>query len=448
MITTRSTPGARTGVCAPARHRSSPALLQLPMDVAGELAGDPGHGLELLAARADQALRRAEVLEQRALAHRPHAAAARRAASAVIALSRRCGGGRARSGAPRRGPAAAAAAPPSPAGSPAGSERPGTKTSSRRFASPITAVPRSASGAERPHPRRELALAAVDHDQVRQRGEALVALGVVRRAVGLLEQLRDAAARAPPPSRRSRPGPADAVAPDRGTAGSRTSSARRPRTPPSRRRCAPPPRFEMSKPSIRTGSESSAERLLQRRQRVHPLLAAALLAQLVLGEREPRVALRQLAQAPLVAALGDPHLDRPAAPRRRAPRRAGGAVRAARGPTTTSRGTAGDGRVVLGDELLGHLRPRRARPRWRGRSRGARRARRREPGRPGRSRPLPSTATAIRSALVERLARDAAALHQRAHRLQAVAVDAPPARTPRRSAASAILRSRSRSTSR
>src|SRR6478735_12815880 len=43
------------------------------MDVAGELSRDAGDGLELLAARSDQPLGRAEVREQRPLADRPHA---------------------------------------------------------------------------------------------------------------------------------------------------------------------------------------------------------------------------------------------------------------------------------------------------------------------------------------------------------------------------------------
>ena len=58
---------------------------------------------------------------------------------------------------------------------------------------------------ERPHPGRELALAAVDHDQRRQRGEARVAVGVVRREVALLEY-RASRRTAPPPSPRSRRG--------------------------------------------------------------------------------------------------------------------------------------------------------------------------------------------------------------------------------------------------
>ena len=61
---------------------------------------------------------------------------------------------------------------------------------------------------------------------------------------------------------------------------------------------------------------SQVERLLQRGERVDALLAAALPAEPVLGERQAGVALGQLAQPPLVAALGDPDLDRAAAPGR------------------------------------------------------------------------------------------------------------------------------------
>ena len=71
-----------------------------------------------------------------------------------------------------------------------------------------------------------------------------------------------------------------------------------------------PPRLETSKPSIRTGSDSRSSASWSDDERVDPLAAAPLLAQLVLGERQRGVALGQLAQAPLDAALGDPHLDR------------------------------------------------------------------------------------------------------------------------------------------
>ncbi len=56
------------------------------------------------------------------------------------------------------------------------------------------------------------------------------------------------------------------------------------------------------------------ERLAQVVERIHPLLAAALGAQLVLLDREPRVALGQLVQAALVPALRVTQLDRRLAP--------------------------------------------------------------------------------------------------------------------------------------
>ena len=49
-----------------------------------------------------------------------------------------------------------------------------------RLASETTATPRSRAVVERLEPGGELALAAVDHDQVRQRRERLVVRGVVR----------------------------------------------------------------------------------------------------------------------------------------------------------------------------------------------------------------------------------------------------------------------------
>ena len=92
-------------------------------------------------------------------------------------------------------------------------------------------------GRQRAHARRELALAAVDHDQVGQRGEALVALGVVRREVDPVLQARERGGRAPPRSRRSRRArPSGRRGCESG--GSRPSSARRPRRRPSRRPCA------------------------------------------------------------------------------------------------------------------------------------------------------------------------------------------------------------------
>ena len=116
----------------------------------------------------------------------------------------------------------------------------------------------------------------------------------------------------------------------------------------------------MSKPSIRTGSSSMPSASASSESASTRSPAAALAAQLVLGERELGVALGELAQPALVAALGDPHLDRAAAALAERLGEQPGALARASGPTTTSRGTAGDGRVVLGDELLGHLVARRS----------------------------------------------------------------------------------------
>ena len=74
-----------------------------------------------------------------------------------------------------------------------------------------------------------------------------------------------------------------------------------------------PPMLEMSKHSIRTRQRVEPERLLERVERLDALLAAALGAQLLLVEREPRVALGELEDAALAAALGGADLDRPAA---------------------------------------------------------------------------------------------------------------------------------------
>ena len=56
-----------------------------------------------------------------------------------------------------------------------------------------------------------------------------------------------------------------------------------------------------------------AERLLQPLERLDAALAAALGAQPLLVEREPRVALGELEDPALLAALGGAQLDRPAA---------------------------------------------------------------------------------------------------------------------------------------
>ena len=98
----------------------------------------------------------------------------------------------------------------------------------------------------------------------------------------------------------------------------------------------------MSKPSIRTGSVLHAERAWPARRARRRAAPAALAAQPVLGEREHRVALGELAQAALRAALRDPHLDR--RPPRRCVSASATSVRALgelAAPTTTRRGTDG-----------------------------------------------------------------------------------------------------------
>ena len=108
---------------------------------------------------------------------------------------------------------------------------------------------RQVVGLHRGERRRELALAAVDHDEVRRRRERLVVL--VGRRPG--REPREAARRPPRPSRRSRPGPPGRA---RRTCGSAPSSA----TPSSNTTIEPtiswPWMFEMSKHSIRIGSDS------------------------------------------------------------------------------------------------------------------------------------------------------------------------------------------------
>ena len=67
----------------------------------------------------------------------------------------------------------------------------------------------------------------------------------------------------------------------------------------------------MSKHSIAHRRRVEAERLLQAFERLHAALAPALGAQPLLVEREPGVALGELEDPPLLAALGGAQLDRP-----------------------------------------------------------------------------------------------------------------------------------------
>ena len=207
-----------------------------------------------------------------------------------------------------------------------------------------------------------------------------------------------------------------------------------------------PPMLEMSKPSIRTGSDSSPSAVLKRRERVDALRAPALLSQRPGRARARRCARR--ARAAGASSRAPRPGPRPAPPRRA---ESASATRPARsrsaGPTIDQPRHRRRRRVVLGEELLGHL------------------------GLIGLGLVGEVEAVALGERAVadledlgvglraldrdrdqvgglERLAGDRAPLHQRAHRLETVAVAPRRARTPRSPAASAILRSRSRSTSR
>ena len=95
--------------------------------------------------------------------------------------------------------------------------------------------------------------------------------------------------------------------------------------------------------------------VLERGHGVDPRLPTALAAQAVLGERQPRVPLRELAQAAQVAALGNTHFDRSAPLCRERLGQQGRPV-ADRGPGHDQPRHRGRRGVVLGDELLGDLR--------------------------------------------------------------------------------------------
>ena len=80
------------------------------------------------------------------------------------------------------------------------------------------------------------------------------------------------------------------------------------------------------------GQRVEPERLLQPVERLDALLAPALGLELLLVEREPRVALRQLEDPPLAAALGGADLDR----RRRGAPRAARPARSSSEPSASS----------------------------------------------------------------------------------------------------------------
>ena len=93
------------------------------------------------------------------------------------------------------------------------------------------------------------------------------------------------------------------------------------------------------------------ERVAQRAQGLDAAGPAMLAAQAVLVQRQPRVALGQLAQAAHVAAAGDPHLDLGAAPlAQRLGQQAGALLHV--GADDDRPRHRRRGRVVLADELL------------------------------------------------------------------------------------------------
>ena len=279
------------------------------------LPGIPGTASSSSRERRDEALGRAEVLEQRPLSRRADAAQLveqraghRLAAPAAVVVERE--------------PVRLVADPlqqPQALGVGRDRERLGAARARRppRAASPARSprVPRSTSGPSDLIPAESWPLPPSITIRSGHRGEALVALGVVRGAVGLLEQLRD-----PPPehllhrAKSSGPdaqrSPAD---PEPAVVGLLRRAALEDDHRGDRVLAADVGDVEALDPDR---ERVEPERVLERRERVDALGAAALLAQPVLGERERRVALGELAQAALRAALGDPDLDRPAAPRR------------------------------------------------------------------------------------------------------------------------------------
>ena len=366
------------------------------MDLAGELARDPGNRLELLAARADQALRRAEV----ARAGRACAPGRRRAARRAASRSSPCrgagGGSRARSGAPRRGPAAAAAAPRSPVDrqrlGAAGHEhlleplrepdhgRPALDQRARARACPPRAGPcrrRSRSGRAGPRSSR--------------RARRRAASGRTARAVR--------AARRPSTSstdeKSSGPGGRDR----RGfeTAGSRTSCGAPPSNTTIEATVCSPPMFEMSKPSIRTGSDSSSSASWRAESASTRCGAAAPARSLSWASASTALRSASSRRRRLSPALGDPHLDRPAAAGRQRLGEQAGAVAHRRADDDQPR-HRGRGGVVLGEELLGDLGLVALGLVGEVEAVALGEHARRGPGTPARWPPAPSTATATRSA--------------------------------------------------
>ena len=149
--------------------------MQLPVHRARRLGRQPGHGLELLLRGGEEPVGRAEVPQDRAAVatgrcrracRRSTRTRACRASGGGSVIANRCASSRIRCSSCRPG---------SCRSSRIGCERPGTNTSSSRFASAITAT--RGSPCRRLHRlerRRQLPLATVDHDEVRHRREALV----------------------------------------------------------------------------------------------------------------------------------------------------------------------------------------------------------------------------------------------------------------------------------
>ena len=216
-----------------------------------------------------------------------------------------------------------------------------------------------AKAVQRAEAGRQLTLAAVDHDQVRQRGEARVVGGVVRGDVRLALPLGEAPAQHLGHRGEVVGGALGGADLEAAVVGLLRRAALEHDHRGDRVRAAEVGDVEALDPDRR---RVEAERLLQPVERLHAALAAALGAQPLLVEREPRVALGQLEDAPLLAALGGAQLDRPAAA-------AGQRVRQRRALADLAlddqqRRDRDVAAVVLEHELLGHLRQRRARSRW------------------------------------------------------------------------------------
>ena len=186
--------------------------------------------------------------------------------------------------------------------------RPGMNTSSIRLARLITVVPELGQVAQLLEPRAQLALAAVDHDQRRQRREALVVLLLVRR------QLLLGAVLGHPPRQDLGHGGEVVLGGAADLEAAVVGLLRRPALEHHHRghgvRLAQVGDVEALDPHRQL---VHAQLLLEAVQRLDALVAAALGLQPVLVQRQPRVALGQLEDAPLVPALGRAHLHRPAA---------------------------------------------------------------------------------------------------------------------------------------